>query len=86
VKILEVVVQKTTTTVNKTKQSLKNIKIWFSQCEVRQQVETITKKFTIKDGRHHSEEEITKESKSQYTQIPLSLKKNYSSKEKTKEE
>jgi hypothetical protein len=67
----DVVVQKTTIKVNKTKQSLKNTKnlrgpsmlitskSWFNHKK--------KKKITIKDGIQNSEEKITQNPKSQYT-------------------
>jgi hypothetical protein len=53
-------VQKTTITVNKTKQSHTETPkfSWFPQCEVRPQGEAITKKFTIKDETQNSKEKI----------------------------
>jgi hypothetical protein len=70
------VVQKTTITVNKTKQSHTETPrfIWFPQCEARPQAEIIMKKFTIKNGIQNSKEKISKNPKPQYTQILCTTK------------
>jgi hypothetical protein len=67
----DVVVQKTTIKVNKTKQSLKNTKnlrgpsMWSTSKSGGNHKKK--KKITIKDGIQNSEEKITQNPKSQYT-------------------
>jgi hypothetical protein len=59
---------------------------WFPQCEVRPLAEAITKKFTIKDEvQNIVERKSLRPKKPQYTQISLSLNRDYSPKENTKD-
>jgi hypothetical protein len=59
---------------------------WFLQCEVCPLAGAITKKFTIKDGvQNILERKLLRPKKPQYTQISLSLNKDYSPKEYTKD-
>jgi hypothetical protein len=59
---------------------------WFPQCEVHPLAEAIMKKFTIKDGvQNIVERKSLRPKKPQYTQISLSLNRDYSLKENTKD-
>jgi hypothetical protein len=59
---------------------------WFPQCEIRPLAKAIMKKFTIKDGvQNIVERKSLRPKKPQYTQISLSLNRDYSPKENTKD-